>query len=54
MATKVKTPVFFIATRIRKNPIKVSFFTRAGKPVDSDDVKRVRTKKGVRLYVKER
>ncbi len=52
MATKAKTPVFFIATRAKKKPVKVSFFTKTGKQVAFDAVKKVKTKEGVRFYVK--
>lgn len=52
MIKTTKTPVFFIATRAKKEPVKVSFFTKTGKPVAFDTVERVKTKEGVHFYVK--
>jgi len=54
MVTKTKTPVFFIATKTRKEPVIVSFFTKAGKQVAFNAVEKVKTKEGVHFYVKER
>lgn len=50
--TAQKTPVFFVATKVKKEPVRVSFFTKAGAPVDFEAVKKVKTKEGVRFYVK--
>ena len=51
MVTMVKTPVTFIASRVQNEPLVVSFFTKkGGVPVASEAVKRVKTKKGIRLY----
>lgn len=49
--TKTRTPVFFIATRAKEGPISVSFYTKKGEEVASDAVKKIKTKKGVYLYV---
>ena len=50
--TKItKTPVFFIATRVRKEPVVVNFYTKKGEPVAFDAVKKVKTKEGVRFYI---
>jgi len=54
MAKTAKTPVFFIATRTRKEPIVVNFYTKKGEPVAFDAVKKVKTKEGVRFYVNAR
>ena len=48
--TTTKTPVFFIATKTKKEPAKVSFFTKTGKLVDFDAVRKVKTKEGVHFY----
>lgn len=50
--TATKTPVFFIATKTKKEPAKVSFFTKTGKPVSFDAVRKIRTKEGVHFYTK--
>ena len=52
MPKATKIPVFFIATKTKKEPARVSFFTKAGKPVSFDAVERVRTKEGVHFYAK--
>lgn len=52
MATKVKTPVFFVATKIRKEPVVVNFYTKKGEPVSFRAVERVKTKEGVHFYAK--
>ena len=49
---KTKTPVFFIATKTKKEPVKVSFFTNKGELVDFEAVRKVKTKKGVHFYIK--
>lgn len=48
--TATKTPVFFIATRTRKEPVVVNFYTKKGEPVAFRAVKKVKTKEGVRFY----
>ena len=48
--TTTKTPVFFIATRTRKEPVVVNFYTKKGEPVTFQAVKKVKTKEGVRFY----
>ena len=50
--TVTKIPVFFIATKTKKEPARVSFFTKTGKLVDFDAVKKVQTKEGVHFYTK--
>ena len=51
--TKVgKTPVFFIATKTRKEPVVVNFYTQTGKLVSFDAVQKVKTKEGVNFYAK--
>jgi hypothetical protein len=49
-----KTPVFFIATQMGQEPLTVNFYTKKGQQVAFDDVEKVRTKKGVLLYKKEK
>ena len=51
MAKPAKTPVFFIATRAKKEPVVVNFYTKKGEPVAFDAVKKVKTKEGVRFYI---
>lgn len=50
MATKTKIPVFFVATKAKKEPVVVNFYTKRGKPVAFHTVKRVKTKNGVQFY----
>ena len=50
MSKTTKIPVFFIATKTRQEPVVVSFYTKKGKPVDSEAVERVKTKDGVHFY----
>lgn len=45
-----KTPVFFIATKTRRQPVVVNFYTKTGKRVAFGAVKRIKTKAGVRFY----
>ena len=52
MANTTKTPVFFVATRARNKPMLVNFYTKTGKLVAFDAVKKVKTKEGVRFYAK--
>jgi len=47
---KIKTPVFFIATKTKKEPVYVQFYTRKGERVNFDTVKKVKTKEGVKFY----
>lgn len=46
----LKTPVFFIATKIKKKPVVVNFYTKEGKLVVFDAVEKVKTKAGVNFY----
>ena len=50
--TSTKTPVFFIATKTKKEPVVVNFYTKKGKPVAFGAVKKVKTKEGVHFYAK--
>lgn len=50
--TATKTPVFFIATKTKKEPVVVNFYTKKGEPVVFNAVKKVKTKEGVHFYVK--
>jgi len=50
MATKAKTPVFFVATRAKNKPMLVNFYTKTGKLVAFEVVKKVKTKEGVHFY----
>lgn len=50
--TTMKTPVFFIATRTRKEPVVVNFYTKKGEPIAFSAVKKVKTKEGVQFYAK--
>jgi hypothetical protein len=50
--TIAKTPVFFIATKTRKEPVIVNFYTKTGKMVAFDAVRKVKTKEGVHFYAK--
>lgn len=52
MATKTKTPVFFIATKVKKDPVVVNFYTKRGEPIAFRAVKKVKTKEGVHFYAK--
>ena len=45
-----KKQVFFIATKAKKEPAEVSFYTKKGERVTFDAVKKVRTKEGVQFY----
>ena len=45
-----KTPVFFIATKIKEQPALVNFYTWAGKEVDRQNVKKVKTNAGTQFY----
>ena len=51
MVKGTKTPVFFIATRTKKEPVVVNFYTKKGEPVAFQAVKKVKTREGVRFYV---
>lgn len=52
MATKAKTPVFFVATKTKKEPVIVNFYTKKGEPVAFRAVEKVKTKEGVHFYAK--
>lgn len=47
-----KTPVFFIATKIKQNPAVVNYYTYEGKKVESDEVKRKETAMGTVYFTK--
>jgi len=47
-----KTPVFFIATKAKKEPAIVHFYTKNGEPIAFHAVKKVKTKEGVHFYAK--
>ncbi|NQU84113.1 MAG: hypothetical protein HQ536_05390 [Parcubacteria group bacterium] len=50
MIKTAKTPVFFIATKVREEPAVVNFYTKRGRRVSFDTVKKVKTKEGVNFY----
>lgn len=51
MAKVAQIPVFFVATKIRQEPMAVAFFTKTTyEPVAAEFVKKKRTKRGVKLY----
>lgn len=52
MATTTKTPVYFIATKVKKQPVVVNFYTKKGQPVTFRAVKKVKTREGVHFYAK--
>jgi len=52
MAKIIKTPVFFIATKTRNEPVVVDFYTKKCKPVSFNAVEKVRTKGGVHFFTK--
>ena len=52
MAKTAKTPVFFVATKTRKEPVVVNFYTKKGERVSFDAVEKVKTKEGVHFYTK--
>jgi hypothetical protein len=54
MAKIAKTPVFFIATKTRKEPVVVNFYTKTGKMVSFDSVQKVKTKEGVHFFEKSK
>lgn len=47
---QARKPVFFIATKTRKQPVQVNFYTKQGAPVNFEAVEKVKTKEGVRFY----
>ncbi|MFH1744677.1 MAG: hypothetical protein ABH881_00735 [bacterium] len=47
-----RTPVFFIATKTKKEPVVVNFYTKKGEPVVFNAVEKVKTKEGVHFYAK--
>lgn len=50
--TTTKTPVFFIATKTKKEPTIVHFYTKKGEPVALRAVTKVKTKEGIHFYAK--
>ena len=48
---KNKTPVFFIATKIKQQPAVVNFYTWEGKQVDPKRVEKVKTNAGTQFFV---
>ena len=52
MAKTAKTSVFFIATKTRKEPVAVNFYTKKGKRISFDAVEKVKTKKSIHFYAK--
>lgn len=50
MAKIKKTPVYFIATKIKQQPAVVNFYTKEGKYVSRQDVERIETKQGTEFY----
>lgn len=50
--TGTKTPVFFIATKTKKEPVVVNFYTKKGERVAFRAVEKVKTKEGVHFYAK--
>lgn len=47
---KLKKEVYFIATKYKNNPAKVSFYTKDGKEVPEKNVEKENTQTGVKLY----
>ena len=45
-----KTPVFFVATKTKREPVHIQFFTKKGEPVSFDAVKKIKTKEGVQFF----
>jgi len=52
MAKTTKTPVFFIATKTKREPVVVNFYTKKGEPVAFRAVEKVKTQEGVHFYTK--
>ena len=50
MAKAKKTPVFFIATKIKEQPIIVNFYTTTGKRVKSESVRKQKTDRGISYF----
>ncbi len=50
MKNKLKTPVFFIATKIKQQPAVVNFYTWKGKQVDPKTVEKVKTSAGTQFF----
>ena len=50
--TTIKIPVFFIATKTKKEPVVVNFYTKKGEQVVFNAVEKVKTKEGVYFYTK--
>ena len=53
MTNATTTPVFFVATRAKNKPMLVNFYTKTGKFIAFDAVKKVKTKEGVHFYTKK-
>ena len=47
---QLKKSVYFIATKYKNNPTKVSFYTIDGHEVPEKNVQKKNTKTGVKLY----
>lgn len=46
-----KTPVFFIATKIKKNPITINFYTVKGERVNRESVQKEKSSdRGIYYY----
>lgn len=50
MVKVTQVPVIFMATKIKREPMVVNFFTEDWEPIAEEFVKKKRTKHGVRLY----
>lgn len=50
MAKAKKTPVFFIATKIKEKPAVVNFYTTTGKRVKRESVKKQKTDRGTYYF----
>ncbi|GEM_PF-1029023 len=47
MARANKIPVSFIATRVKKQPMVVNFYTKDGQKVSFEALEKVKTKEGI-------
>jgi len=46
-----KKSVFFVATKYKKQPVHVQFYTKKGEQVDFSAVKKQKTQEGVHFYI---